>query len=69
MSDTKDLINYAINQKPTDFNNVFQDLLLNKLQTAVANKKVEIAQGIFPEVEQEEPETEEQEETGEEDNG
>lgn len=65
MSDIKDLINYAINQKPTDFSSTFQDLLLNKLQTAVADRKIAIAQNVFPVVDQET----DTEETGEEDNG
>lgn len=65
MSDIKDLINYAINQKPTDFSSTFQELLLNKLQTAVASKKVDIAQNVFPVTDQEM----EEQETGEEDNG
>ena len=59
MSDIKDLINYAINQKPTDFSSTFQELLLNKLQNAVTDRKVQIAQGIFPEVETVETEEEE----------
>ena len=65
MSDIKDLINYAINQKPTDFSSTFQDLLLTKLQNAVADRKVAIAQNMFPEVDQET----DTEETEEEDNG
>lgn len=65
MSDTKDLINYAINQKPTDFSSTFQDLLLNKLQNAVADRKIAIAQNVFPVVDQET----DTEETGEKDNG
>lgn len=63
MSDAKELLVHTLNQKPSEFTDVFNDLLLNKIQTAVANKKVEVAQNMFnptepdyEEVEDEQPE-------------
>ena len=67
MTDTKnyeleDLISTSLEQKPIDFADVFNNLLAPKLQTAIENKKAEIAQSMFkaPEVKQEEDTTEEE---------
>lgn len=65
MNDVEDLVTNAIEQKPLDFSNAFQDILLNKIQDAVDNKKIEIADKIFNDEEpdeNEEVEDEEQEE-------
>ena len=60
-----DLIQAAVDQKPLDFENAFGALMVDKLRTAVENKKQEIAQNMFaqpdsgveePEVSAEEPE-------------
>jgi hypothetical protein len=51
---TLDLISAALEQKPIDFENAFNDILVNKLNDAIAIKKVEIAQGIYKEPEAEE---------------
>jgi hypothetical protein len=41
------LILHAVEQRPSEFSSVFNDILLDKLQTAVANKKEEIAQKLY----------------------
>ena len=43
----EDLISNAVNQKPSDFADVFNNLLVSKLQTAVEQKKLEVAQTMF----------------------
>lgn len=50
----EDLISTAVNQKPTDFADVFNNLLTGKLHHAINNKKIEIAQTMFNNQEQEE---------------
>jgi hypothetical protein len=45
--DMEDLISNAVNQKPSDFADVFNNLLVSKLQDAVGQKKLEIAQTMF----------------------
>lgn len=47
MSDIRDLLSATINQKPSEFATTFNDLLLNKLETAISNKKMEIAQNMI----------------------
>ena len=42
-----DLVHAAISQKPTDFNNIFNDIIINKIDTAISNKKLELAQDMF----------------------
>jgi len=50
----EDLISNAVNQKPTEFADVFNSLLVGKLQHAINNKKIEISQTMFNNQEQEE---------------
>lgn len=47
MAEVKDLLNNAFNQKPSEFYSTFNDLILDRIQTAVANKKIEVAQSLF----------------------
>jgi hypothetical protein len=42
-----DLIKLSAEQKPLDFRQAFDDLILDKIQAAVDNKKLEIAQSMF----------------------
>jgi hypothetical protein len=42
-----DLISSAAMQEPLEFHNAFNDLVVDKIRTAVENKKVEIAQQMY----------------------
>lgn len=42
-----DLVVFSADQKPLDFQNVFNDLIVDKIQAAVDNRKLEIAQSMF----------------------
>ena len=42
-----DLINFSSNQKPLDFEASFSSILRDKLQSAVDDRKLEIAQNMF----------------------
>ena len=53
----QDLIAYAYDQKPIEFQNSFNDLMASRLATAVDAKKIEVAQSIFSNEEQEEIES------------
>ena len=58
-----DLIASTLEQKPIDFENAFRDVLVDKLNDAIAAKKIEIAQRIYSndnEVETEEETSEEE---------
>jgi hypothetical protein len=60
--DTTDLIVSAVEQKPLDFESAFGNLIVDKLHTAIENKKIEIAQQMYgydPE-EYNDPETEQE---------
>ena len=43
----KDLINNAVTQKPVEFGDAFNDMIMDKLSTAIQNKKIEIAKRIY----------------------
>lgn len=45
--DITDLISTAIDQKPTEFTDTFNSLILDRLRTAVDNRKQEIAATMF----------------------
>jgi hypothetical protein len=66
--DVTNLVVSAIEQKPLDFEAAFNDLIVDRIRTAVEDKKIEIAKQMYnyePEVEPEEyddAETEENEE-------
>lgn len=42
-----DLITSAAMQEPLEFQNAFSDLVMDRVRTAVENKKVEIAQQMY----------------------
>ncbi|CAB4182198.1 hypothetical protein UFOVP1071_176 [uncultured Caudovirales phage] len=43
-----DLVDFALTQKPVEFEDAFNSIIANKLTAAVDMKKVEVAQSIFP---------------------
>jgi hypothetical protein len=43
-----DLVDFALTQKPVEFEDTFNSVIANKLTAAVDMKKVEVAQSIFP---------------------
>lgn len=45
--DVTDLIINAVEQKPDDFGNVFNSLMMDRLAAAVENRKQEIASVMF----------------------
>ena len=47
-----DLVNFALTQKPVDFEDAFSSLIADKLTAAVDMKKIEVAQSIFPQAEE-----------------
>lgn len=59
-----DLVTAAVVQKPLDFETAFNDLVVDRIRSAIENKKVEVAQQMYgyePEIEYdavEEPELE-----------
>jgi hypothetical protein len=61
MSDTErdprinDLIGYAVNKNPVEFQNTFNDLVTDRLAQAVASRKDEVAQRTFGDPEETEP--------------
>jgi hypothetical protein len=42
-----DLVKFSADQKPIDFRQAFDSLIVDKIQAAVDNKKLEIAQNMF----------------------
>lgn len=53
MADTTDLIGLAIDKNPIDFASTFNDLIRDKAMAALENKRVEMAQSIYGEPDQE----------------
>ena len=49
----EDLLSSAVAQRPGDFEEAFNDILMGKAALAVENRKYEIAQTIFNPVEEE----------------
>lgn len=47
-----DLVDFALTQKPVDFEDAFSSLIADKLTAAVDMKKIEVAQSIFPQAEE-----------------
>jgi hypothetical protein len=43
----QDLISTSYEQKPLDFQNAFDSLMMGRIATAIDNKKIEIAQSLF----------------------
>ncbi len=70
-----DLVISALDQKPTDFEAAFNDLIVDRISTAIENKKIQIAQQMYgyePEFEYEDDAEEQEQEidnSEEEDNG
>jgi hypothetical protein len=67
--DISDLVVSAIEQKPLDFESAFNDLIVDRLHTAIENKKIEIAQNMYnyqPEINYDDSETEQEYESEEE---
>lgn len=49
MSNVKELLNFAINKKPTEFADAFEDLISEKMAAALENRKIELAQNLYNE--------------------
>jgi len=45
--DIKDLIAASVNEKPNDFENIFNDIISSRIGDAVEMKKQEVAQSMF----------------------
>jgi hypothetical protein len=45
--DITDLISNALEQKPIDFESAFNDLIVNKLQGAINDKKIDVARQMY----------------------
>ena len=61
--DVSDLVVSALEQRPLDFENAFNDLIIGRLQTQIQDKKIAIAQQMYgyePEAEAEPDYTEEE---------
>lgn len=65
MPDVSDLVYYAAQQQPIDFESTFKDIMLNRLADAIDAKKVEVAQIMFNNTEVEDTEELEDQEDGE----
>ena len=67
MSDNKysveDLVAAATQETPVEFENIFNDLIVDRLQNAVENRKTEMAQTMFNPDSQEEEDFEQEQET------
>ena len=44
---TSDLLNYSAAEKPIEFGDVFSSLLLDRIDAAVDNRKLELSQSMF----------------------
>lgn len=56
MPDVSDLIYYAAQHQPADFEHVFKDIMLDRITNAIDAKKVEVAQAMFNTIEVEDTE-------------
>lgn len=56
--DLEDLVVSALEQKPTDFEAAFNDLIIDRISSAIEDKKIAIAQQMYGY----EPESEEEQE-------
>jgi len=61
--DVSDLVVSALEQRPLDFENAFNDLIIDKLQTAINDKKIAIAQQMYGYEDQQDYDDVENEET------
>jgi len=65
MVDVSDLIYYAAQQQPADFESAFRDIMVDKIATAIDNKKIEVAHAMFNSNDVEDTEELEDQEDGE----
>jgi hypothetical protein len=59
-----DLINYTVDRKPVEFGQAFDDLVIDRIRTAVEDKKLQIAQQMYGYEPPEDFETDEYEDDG-----
>jgi len=45
--DIEDLISAAVEQKPSNFEAAFNDIVIDRIRSAVENKKIEVAQQLY----------------------
>lgn len=45
--DVNDLLASAINQQPIEFDEIFKDIMVDRIQNVLVDRKQEIAQSIF----------------------
>jgi hypothetical protein len=64
--DVADLVNYAYDQKPLEFVQTFSGLMVDRINTALVDKKIEMAKSIFASDSEDEDYVDDQEETTEE---
>jgi len=43
----KDMIHHAVDEKPLDFQDKFNSMLVDRIADAINNKKIEVAQSMF----------------------
>ena len=47
MSEFESLLSSTMNEKPIEFNDTFQNLMIDKLHNAINNRKIEVAHNMF----------------------
>jgi hypothetical protein len=62
----QDLINYSYNQQPIEFGHAFDDLITDRIASAVDAKKIELSQMMFTGPEPEDDEWDDEETDSEE---
>lgn len=58
----EDLLSNAVTQKPLEFADTFNNLILDRLHTVIDNKKMEVARQLYGYEREAAPETEEESE-------
>lgn len=58
MAEVSDLLNSVIEKNPIDFAAAFNDIVGERLEAAIADKKIELAQSIYGSAEQEDEDLE-----------
>ncbi len=61
-----DLVVAALEQKPTDFEAAFNDLIIDRISAAIEDKKIAVAQQMYGYNSEEEIDNSEEEDNGEE---
>lgn len=59
MADINDLLGAVVNKSPISFANSLADIMADKVQDAIASRKVEVASSIYGESEEDLPQTDE----------